>query len=200
MTNVPYLRFIVSETVEGMAPTTHPLAGTQGVVELGHGTEWFVRPISATDGDALERFHSVLSQKSIQQRYFYPHQQLSRVEIAHFTQVDGVARVALVVERSGELIAVGRYDRLHDQMGAEVAFVVADSYQHQGLATTLLRHLIDMARTAGITWFIAEVLAENRAMLSVFRNAGYPTHSKVEFGVVELTMTIAQDVGKAPRC
>ena len=168
------------------------------MVELGDGTQGFVRPISATDADALQRFHSVLSQESIQLRYFYPHKQLSREEVAHFTQVDGVARVALVVERLGELIAVGRYDRLSDHMGAEVAFVVADSYQHRGLATTLLHRLIDVARLAGITWFIADVLAENSAMLSVFRDAGYPTQSKVELGVVELTMTIAQDGRKTP--
>ena len=65
-------------------------------------------------------------------------------------------------------------------------------------ATTLLHRLIDVARLAGITWFIADVLAENSAMLSVFRDAGYPTQSKVELGVVELTMTIAPDGRKAP--
>ena len=78
-------------------------------------------------------------------------------------------------------------------MGAEVAFVVADTYQHQGLATTLLHRLVEMARVEGITWFIAEILAENSAMLSVFRDAGYPSQSKMEFGVVELSMSIAHD-------
>ncbi len=124
-------------------------------------------------------------------RYFYPHKDLSPDEVAHFTQVDGVARVALVVERDMELIAVGRYDRLDDHTVAEVAFVVVDAYQHQGIATMLLQHLANTARSFGISHFTAEVLAENRAMLSVFHDAGFPTESKTEWGTVKLTMTIA---------
>ncbi len=115
----------------------------------------------------------------------------------YFTQVDGESRVALVVERAGELIAVGRYDRLDDPRVAEVAFVVADTYQHQGLATMLLHRLADAARSIGITRFTAEVLAENRAMLSVFHGAGFPTESKTEWGTVVLTMTIAPDLREA---
>ena len=62
-----------------------------------------------------------------------------------FTQVDGEARVALVIECASELVAVGRYDRLDDQGVAEVAFIVADVYQHDGLATVLLHRLADAA-------------------------------------------------------
>ena len=143
------------------------------------------------------RFHGRLSARSIQLRYFSPHNDLSPSEVAHFTQVDGEVRVALVVERARELIAVGRYDRLDDHRMAEVAFVVADAYQHHGLATMLLQHLANAARSAGITRFVAEVLAENRAMLSVFHDAGFPIESKTERDTVELTMTIAPDFGEA---
>lgn len=79
---------------------------------------------------------------------------------------------------------------------AEVAFLVADAYQHHGLATTRLQHLAKAARSAGITRFTAEVLAENRAMLAVFHDAGFPIESKTEWGTVELTMTIAPDFGE----
>jgi RimJ/RimL family protein N-acetyltransferase len=161
------------------------------VIELCDGTEATVRPISPTDAGALLRFHSHLSKRSIQMRYFYPHTDLIAGEIAHLTQVDGVARVALVVERAGELIAVGRYERLDDHTAAEVAFVVEDAYQHQGLATMLLHQLVNRARRAGITRLVAEVLAENSAMLSVFRDVGLPVQFKTDWGVVELTMTIA---------
>ena len=141
-----------------------------------------VRPISSADAGALLRFHGHLSARSIRLRYFYPHEDLSPSEVAHFTQIDGEARVALVVERASELIAVGRYDRLDDHRVAEVAFVVADAYQHHGLATMLLHRLADAARSVGIERFIAEVLAENRAMLSVFHDAGFPIESKTECG------------------
>jgi RimJ/RimL family protein N-acetyltransferase len=177
-----------------MTAKSVPLVGTNNVIELCDGTEAVVRHISPTDADALMRFHSHLSARSIQLRYFYPHLDLGTGELAHFTQVDGVARVALVVERANELIAVGRYDRFDDHTTAEVAFVVADAYQHQGLATMLLHQLVDRARRVGITRLVAEVLAENGAMLSVFRNAGLPIQFKTEWGVVLLTMTIGPDL------
>jgi RimJ/RimL family protein N-acetyltransferase len=95
--------------------------------------------------------------------------------------------------RYGELIAVGRYDRLDDPTQAEVAFVVADVFQHHGIATMLLHRLAARARKAGIRCLIAEVLVENKATLSVFHATGYPTESTVECGTVELKMAIGPD-------
>jgi GNAT superfamily N-acetyltransferase len=179
-----------------MAATQNMPIDPADVISFDDGTKAVVRPISSADSGALVRFHGHLSARSIQLRYFSPHKDLSPSEVAHFTQVDGEARVALVVERARELIAVGRYDQLADPRVAEVAFVVADAYQHHGLATMLLQHLADAARSAGITRFVAEVLAENRAMISVFHHAGFPIDSKTEWSTVELTMTIAPDSGK----
>ena len=103
--------------------------------------------------------------------------------------------MAFVVECGKELIAVGRYDRLEDRRAAEVAFVVADAYQHHGLAPMLLYRLATAARSVGITRFVAEVLAENKAMLSVFRGAGFPIESNFDWGTVTLTMTTARTSG-----
>lgn len=154
-----------------------------------------VRRICADDTAALVRFHHRLSDSSIRCRYFYPHLELRAEEVAHLTQVDGMNRVALVAERAGELIAVGRYDRLDDPTQAEVAFVVADAFQHHGLATMLLHQLAVLARDVGITHFVAEVLAENRAMLTVFHAAGFPIESEYSWGVVDLKMALAPSEG-----
>jgi RimJ/RimL family protein N-acetyltransferase len=183
----------VPDTVNGRAASFGWSVETGDGIELDDGTEAIARPISPADAEALLRFHVDLSTRSIRQRYFYPHIDLGPAEVSHLTQVDGVARFALVVERAGELIAVGRYEQLDDQRVAEVAFVVADAYQHHGLATMLLQRLVNAALSVGITHFVAEVLAENTAMLSVFHDAGFPIESKTEWGIVELTMTIAPD-------
>jgi len=163
-------------------------------VHFEDGTEALVRPISPADSGALLRFHSQLSAGSVRLRYFNPHPELSSSEVTRFTEVDGIARAALVVECAHELVAVGRYDQLGDHEVAEVAFVVADAYQHRGLATMLLHRLAAAARSIGIKRFTAEVLAENWAMLSVFRHAGFPIESKTDQGTVELMMTIAPDL------
>ena len=57
---------------------------------------------------------------------------------------------------------------------AEVAFAVADEMQGRGLATVLIAHLAQVASARGVTTFTATVLPENRRMISVFRESGFP--------------------------
>ncbi len=153
-----------------------------------------VRPIAATDAAALLRFHACLSPRSVQLRYFYPHRDLQPSEVTHLTCVDGINRAAYVIEHDGEIIAVGRYDRLEDPCSAEVAFVVADEFQDRGLGTLLLERLTQTARRVGIGEFKASVLVENSAMLAVFHGAGFPMTQTRIYDVIELTMEIG------PRC
>ena len=158
---------------------------------LGDGTKATVRPIAPSDGAALLRFHARLSRRSVQMRYFYPHLLLGTEEVTHLTQVDGTSRVAFVVERDGDLIAIARYDRLSDPTMAEVAFVVADGWQHRGIGSFLLQRLASRAREVGITAFTAAVLAENAPMLAVFHQAGFPTTtSREQQGTVTVAMAI----------
>jgi GNAT superfamily N-acetyltransferase len=153
-------------------------------------SDFSVRLIEPSDAAALVRFHTHLSDRSVQFRYFYPHRELGPDEVIHLTSVDGFDRAAFVVVHESEIVAVGRYDRLEDHCRAEVAFVVADEFQHHGLGTMLLRRLVEKARRAGIGELKASVLAENSTMLGVFRGAGFPMAQSCTYGVVELTMEI----------
>jgi hypothetical protein len=106
------------------------------------GTEARVRPISPDDGASPPGIPPgfVGPTPVLAVLLSAPRPQLERDPT--FDLVDGVDRVALVVEVNGELIAVGRYERLSDQTQAEVAFVVADAYQHHHSATELLHALL----------------------------------------------------------
>ena len=106
--------------------------------------------------------------------------------LEHFTNVDIVDRVALVVERYGELIAWASYERWAGRDDADAAFMVDDEHQGKGIATLLLEHLAAIARSNGINRFTAEVLADNRPMLAVFSRAGWPVERRFESGVVDL--------------
>jgi GNAT superfamily N-acetyltransferase len=158
--------------------------------KLGASSGFSVRPIAATDAAALLRFHARLSHRSVHLRLFYPHRELQPCEVTHLTCVDGINRAAYVVEDDGEIIAVGRYDRLEDPCSAEVAFVVADEFQDRGLGTMLLERLTQTARRVGIGEFKASVLVENSAMLAVFHGAGFPMRQTRTYDVVELVMEI----------
>jgi GNAT superfamily N-acetyltransferase len=152
--------------------------------------DFSVRPIAPSDADALVRFHDQLSDQTIRLRSFNLHRNLAPDEVAHLTCVDGLNRVAYVVEHEGEIVAVGRYDRCDKPCRAEVAFVVADEFQHHGLGPMLLERLVETAKRASIGELFASVLSENSTMLAVFHCAGFP-FAEVHFGdVVELTMEI----------
>ena len=56
---------------------------------------------------------------------------------------------------------------------AEVAFVVEEGSQGQGLAGRLFDHLLEIARLKGVSTFQAEMLPQNKAMLAVFAGRGF---------------------------
>jgi acyl-CoA synthetase (NDP forming)/GNAT superfamily N-acetyltransferase len=160
------------------------LASDGGVVHL--------RPIVPSDADALVAFHGRLSERTRYLRYFGPYPTMPQRDVLNFTTVDHHSRVAFVAILGDDIIAVGRYERLPEGDGnsAEVAFVVADSHQGRGLGPILLEHLAGAAAENGVTMFVAEVLAENRNMVTVFREAGYQVSRSYEGGVLRLEFAI----------
>jgi GNAT superfamily N-acetyltransferase len=173
-----------------MTTTADLPIGSVESITLAEGVTVTLRPIAPADAAALVEFHRLLSDRTVFLRYFYPHRALGTEEVEHLTRLDGRDRLALVVECAGELVAVGRYDRLAGHSEAEVAFVVADAFQHHGLGTLLLQRLARAARLVGITTFSADVLTENSRMLALFHASGFVTTSSVECGTVHLQMAI----------
>ena len=155
------------------------------------GLRYHVRPIRPDDAERLVAFHEHLSPHSVYLRFFTFHPTLSKGEVERFTTVDYVDRLALVATVDDRVIAVGRYDRAPGETEAEVAFVVADEYQHHGIGSLLLDLLARAAWQRGVEVFRAETLAENGAMLEVFRHAGFPVTSSIEYGTVTLQFPIA---------
>ena len=169
-----------------MNPAASPDERWASDVVLGDGETVHIRPIRPSDRPALAAFHRRQSPESIYRRYFSPKPELSGPVLDHFTNVDMVGRVALVVERYGELIAWASYERWAGRDDADAAFMVDDEHQGKGIATLLLEHLAAIARSNGIDRFTAEVLADNRPMLAVFSRAGWPVERRFESGVVDL--------------
>jgi succinyl-CoA synthetase alpha subunit/RimJ/RimL family protein N-acetyltransferase len=159
-------------------------------VVLRDGTVAHVRPISPDDAEGIQLFHSRQSPESIYLRFFAPLRELSDRDIHRFTHVDHHDRVALVATLDGEIIGIGRYDRI-DPRSAEVAFNISDHYQGEGIGSVMLEHLAAIAQEMGINRFVAEVLPQNRKMLTVFKEAGYEVTHHIEDGVVEVSFDIS---------
>jgi acyl-CoA synthetase (NDP forming)/RimJ/RimL family protein N-acetyltransferase len=159
-------------------------------VVLRDGGTAHLRPIHPSDADAVQAFHIGQSQDSIYMRFFAFKARLSSKELKRFTEVDYKDRVAFVITIRGEIVGIGRYDRLDDPTDAEVAFNIADSHQGRGIGSILLEHLAAAAHENGIRRFSAEVLPENRKMLMVFSDAGYDVRRHFDDGVVSLEFNI----------
>lgn len=159
-------------------------------VVLRDGGTAHLRPIHPGDADAVQAFHMRQSQDSIYMRFFAFKARLSSKELKRFTEVDFKDRVAFVITIGGEIIGIGRYDRLDDPTEAEVAFNIADAHQGRGIGSILLEHLAAAAQENGIRRFSAEVLPENRKMLMVFSDAGYDVKRHFDDGVVSLEFSI----------
>ncbi|TLM72565.1 bifunctional GNAT family N-acetyltransferase/acetate--CoA ligase family protein [Pseudarthrobacter sp. NamB4] len=159
-------------------------------VVLRDGGTAHLRPIHPSDADAVQKFHMGQSQNSIYMRFFAFKAKLSNKELKRFTEVDYRDRVAFVITIGGEIVGIGRYDRLDDPTEAEVAFNIADAHQGRGIGSILLEHLAAAAHENGIRRFSAEVLPENRKMLMVFSDAGYDVKRHFDDGVVSLEFNI----------
>ncbi|MFB9252284.1 GNAT family N-acetyltransferase [Sphaerisporangium melleum] len=168
----------------------HYPAHWEADVVLSDGGTVHVRPIRPEDAGILRDFYSRLSEQSIYFRFFGPRPRLSDREVALFTNVDYVDRVALIATLGTAMVAVVRFDRL-DRQEAEVAFLVEDAHQGRGVASVLMEHLRAAARERGIKTFIADVLPSNSRMMAFFSNAGYTARSRFEDGVVRMTLDLA---------
>ena len=167
-----------------------PPASWEADVVVADGGTVHLRPIRPEDAEALVAFHGALSQRTRYLRYFSAYPRIPDRDLHRFVHVDHHDRVALVAELAGEIIAVGRYERLQDTDEAEVAFVVADAHQGRGIGSVLLEHLAAAAREVGLRRFQAVVLAENTGMIRVFRDAGYETTRHIEYGEVTLEFDV----------
>jgi RimJ/RimL family protein N-acetyltransferase len=144
-------------------------------ITLRSGHRVLLRVLRPDDGPGLAEAYEQLSETSRYRRFFTAKPHLSEQSLAFLTDVDHHNHEALVAVApgSGQLVGVARFirnPREPDQ--AEVAVTVIDSWQRRGLGTALLRELAQRAAEEGIRHFTAEILAENRPMLTLAHRLG----------------------------
>jgi GNAT superfamily N-acetyltransferase len=141
-------------------------------VVLSVGLEILVRPIQPTDRRLIAQTFDRLSPESRYRRFFAPLSRLSQEDLTYLTEVDHSDHEALVAvdPEDGSIIGVARYVRSEDPAEAEVAVVVEDPWQGRGVASALLERLVERARGAGITYFVALVMSDNEDALELFRH------------------------------
>jgi ribosomal protein S18 acetylase RimI-like enzyme len=160
---------------------------------LRDGRELEIRALRPEDQADMLAAIARTGTQSLQRRFFASKRGFSDREIAFFMNIDFVNHVALValVAENGECIIAGggRYIVLEPGR-AEVAFLVVDGYQGQGIGSALTRHLADLARQAGLKQLVADVLPENTAMLKLFKRLGFTPGPRREPQVIHLVLPL----------
>jgi RimJ/RimL family protein N-acetyltransferase len=181
--------------------TTHPGDRELDVV-LRDGSTVHLCPAKPADAPAVTLLLRGLSDRSRWLRFFSAFPDLAQAA-RWATEVDNGRRYGLVatVERDGRVVGHAGLERESDHRErAEVAMEVADAMQGMGLGTVLLCQLAAAANQLGIQVLDAEVLEENRQMLRVLRDCGYPVkvHHLPGVELVELRIGQAAQPPKPP--
>lgn len=142
----------------------------------GGGGIWKLRRLKRSDAGRLRSFFKTHSPDTIRLRYGYPRTELTLEQAKEMTGVDQRRHAALGIfiksGRTEQLIAVGRYTRITGTKHAEMAFVVDERFRRRGVASVLLKTLMLIARSRGLTHLTAETLLENYDMLRIFIREG----------------------------
>jgi RimJ/RimL family protein N-acetyltransferase len=173
----------------------------KAVETLRSGQLITIRAIRPEDSTALLEVFPELDQQSLYLRFFQSKSKISDQELKYFTEVDFIDHVALVatadLNDKAKIIGGGRYfayDHPEKTRSAEIAFMVHDRYQGQGIATLIMKHLLIIARANRISRFEADVLSENARMLAVFSRTGLPMSVSRDGGVLHVTLNLSSDL------
>ena len=166
---------------------------------LKDGTAVTVRAIRREDGRAILEAFENLDREAVYRRFFSPKKELTDAELKQLTDVDFSRVVALVVttltSKGETLIGGGRYavEGPVSPQTAELAFLTDEDYRGRGIASLLLKHLIRLALTEGVSRFEADVLADNHPMLVVLRRSALPITQRREDSVIHISLELQPD-------
>ncbi len=90
-----------------------------------------------------------------------------------------------------QIIAVGRLSKLHGKPEAEVAVLVRDDFQHQGLGTELVRRLMLIAKEEKLQYVHSTMLGVNREMRAICNRLGFALHVDLEDDLVNARVKLS---------
>jgi RimJ/RimL family protein N-acetyltransferase len=147
--------------------------------------------LEPSDREPLRRLFYRLSPETLYRRFMSPIARPEQTRPDRLLDIDHRDREAIVAVDDGEIVGVARYVRQPGSDAAELAVVVADAWQRQGLATRMLAALARQASAVGIQRFTLTMLADNRPILRLVRRIDPSARLSISYGVCETTVPVA---------
>jgi RimJ/RimL family protein N-acetyltransferase len=174
VTRAPRFRMTPDSPTVGGVP--EPVSGRAGSVAPTVALDWrnrsgaAIRTVTPEDESSILEFWAGLCDDSRRPRFFSAGVDL-RGEAHRGAADDDVDHHGLLaIAPEGGVVGHASYVRVPGSEWAEVAVEVAEDLHSRGLVTALLIRLAQSAESRQIRCFFAEVLPENRAMLTIFRD------------------------------
>jgi len=144
--------------------------------QLKRGRTVQLRPIRPEDGASLQKMVTNMSAESRYFRFMHAINNLSPQMIAQFTKLDydrQMAFVAVSGSGSADVVGVSRYTMSSDRRSAEFAVSIADNWHGQGLASALMKLVIEHARAQSLVELVGDVLVTNTPMRGLMKSLDF---------------------------
>jgi len=149
---------------------------------MKNGTQVIVRPIRPDDEALMVKFHGTLSDRTVYFRYFgflSLHRRVAHERLLQICACDYDREMVLVVDcpdgqtGGNRILGVGRLNQLDHENSGELAVLISDQSQGQGLGTALLQQLLRVARDQKLGRVVAEMMRDNLAMQALLKRVGF---------------------------
>ncbi len=163
-------------------------------IESGRDGRPGLASLETSDGELLGRLFCRLSTESVYRRFFSP---ISKPDyfIRLLLRVDHYDRNAIAAVEGGQIVAVAQYSRLPGGSQADLAIVVADGWQRQGLGTRLITALADRAVANGIDTFAVAIQGDNFGAVRLLRRIAPGARLVFSGGIGEAAIPLAIENG-----
>jgi GNAT superfamily N-acetyltransferase len=170
---------------------------------LRDGTPVTLKAAHPQDGPKIRRAFQNLRRETVYTRFFGFKSDVSDAELKRITDADFDRDVALLVTigSGDEEVVIGgasyfSTNAASQTRSAEMAFTVEEDYQGLGVASLLMRHIVQIAREKHVKSLEADVLTRNLPMLAVFRHSGLPMALRHEDNVVHVTLSLQTELAQ----
>ena len=161
-------------------------ANYRAIEKLRDGRNYIVRA-QRRDDNIIDALHLRAGLRSFYLRFLTRKHRLNNFEAGFYLNVDFIRQVALLADLHSEIIGGARY-YIWSPGQADIAFIVGDAYQNQGIASAMLHHLAFIARDAGISELHAHTLPDNRRALRVLDKLGFPCTAAHKRNMMHVTL------------
>jgi acetyltransferase len=165
--------------------------------KLRNGQEVLLRPIKPEDELMwLEMFQS-FSEEAIRYRFFQLLKDTPHEVRVRYCNIDYDREIAIVAELSEgdrkRILGVGRLSIEPDEKTGELAFIIGDQWQGQGLGSKVVDFVLEIAKEMRVETVYAIMLPDNRRALNLTKKMGF----KLEYlsdGTVKGTLDLKEEM------